>query len=291
MQSQIWLEDEVNNSGTVTDQQALFYYVNLTILKYFNMPELPDVEIFAKNLNKIFARKKLLKVKVINGKKLPDTAASLSKNLDGKLLKKIYRSGKEFRFEFSDGTLLGLHLMLTGDLFIFNAKNDHHSTIVELYFEGGENLALTDRMRNAHIKLNPVDKAGIDALELDFNYLKKIFSRKTTIKNIFLDQDLIRGIGNGYSDEILWEARISPYSIAAAIPDSKIKELVKIIPGVLNEATRKIDKAYPGKVNEEVKEFLKIHRRKGDSPSGRPILIDTKGSRKTYYTDEQKLYT
>jgi formamidopyrimidine-DNA glycosylase len=40
----------------------------------------------------------------------------LSKSLEGKLLKRIFRSGKEFRFEFEDGVLLGLHLMLTGDV-------------------------------------------------------------------------------------------------------------------------------------------------------------------------------
>jgi len=254
------------------------------------MPELPDVELFAKNLDKVFAGSKLLKIKVVNGKKLPDTAQSLSKNLEGKKLKRIYRSGKELRFEFSDGTLVGLHLMLTGDMFIFDSKNDHHSTIIELYFEGGKNLALTDRMKNANIKLNPVDKEGVDALELDFKYLKTLLNRKTTIKNIMLDQDLIRGIGNGYSDEILWETRISPYSIASAIPDEKIRELVKAIPRVLKEATQKIDKAYPGKVNDEVKEFLKIHRRTEKSPTGHQIQIDTKGSRKTYYTDEQVLY-
>jgi formamidopyrimidine-DNA glycosylase len=254
------------------------------------MPEMPDVEVFSKNLDKIFGNKKLIRVKVVNGKKLPDTAAKLSKNLAGKKLKKIFRSGKEMRFEFDDGTLLGLHLMLTGDIFLFEDKNDHHSTIVELYFEGGHNLALTDRMKNAKIALNPIDKEGADALALDYTYLKNIFNRKTAIKNILLDQDLIRGIGNGYSDEILWAARISPYSVASAIPGEKIRQLVKIIPEILMEAAQKIDKAYPGKINDEVKEFLKIHRRVGKSPTGRPIQIDTKGSRKTYYTDEQMLY-
>jgi formamidopyrimidine-DNA glycosylase len=255
------------------------------------MPEIPDVEVFSRNLNKALTEKKLIKVKVVNGKKLPDTAKALSINLEGKILKRIYRSGKEFRFEFQDGTLLGLHLMLTGDMFLFSGKNEHHSTIVELYFEGDKNLALTDRMRNAQIKLNPIDKDGVDAMELDFKYLKKIFNRKSTIKTILLDQDLIRGIGNGYSDEILWEARISPYSVASAIPEEKIKELVKIIPAVLKEATQKIDKAFPGRVNDEVKEFLKIHRKvDAKSPTGYPIHIDTKGSRKTYYTDEQVVY-
>ena len=69
------------------------------------MPELPDIEVFAKNLNKVFANKKLLKVKVVNGKKLPDTAKALSAALEGKIVKRIYRSGKEFRFSFSEGGL------------------------------------------------------------------------------------------------------------------------------------------------------------------------------------------
>jgi formamidopyrimidine-DNA glycosylase len=256
------------------------------------MPELPDVAVFTKNLNSHFAGKKLLKVKVVNGKKLTDTQKKLSDNLQGKTLKRIYRSGKEMRFEFTGGTLLGLHLMLTGDIFIYKDKNDHHSTIVEMIFAGNDCLALTDRMRNAYIVLDPADKEGRDALELDFDYLKKAFHRKTTVKNILLDQDIIRGIGNGYSDEILWETRISPYSVASAIPEEKIKELVKIIPKVLKEATEKIDKAYPGRINDEVKEFHKIHSKtKTVSPTGKPIIIDTKGSRRTYYTEEQIFYS
>ena len=255
------------------------------------MPELPDIAVFTKNLDKQFAGKKLTKIKVVNGKKLADTQQKLSKTLQGKTLKKIYRSGKEMRFEFSDGTLLGLHLMLTGDIFIFENKNDHHSTIVEMIFEGGSAMALTDRMRNAYIVLDPVDKAGRDAFELDFAYLKEALKRKTSIKNILLDQEVIRGIGNGYSDEILWTTRISPYSVASAIPDEKIKDLVKVIPKLLKEATAKIDKAYPGRINDEVKEFHKIHSKtKTVSPTGKEIKIDTKGLRKTYYTEEQILY-
>jgi len=63
-----------------------------------------------------------------------------------------------------------------------------------------------------------------------------------------------------------------------------------VIPALLTDAAKKIDKAHPGKINDEAKEFLKIHRNPHKSPTGRPIQIDTKGSRKTYYTDEQILY-
>jgi formamidopyrimidine-DNA glycosylase len=183
--------------------------------------------------------------------------------------------------------------MLTGDIFVFEKKNDHHSTIAEFYFDTGPALALTDRMKNAHIKLDPVDKSGVDAIsaKLNFKYLQAALKRKTSIKKLLTDQDVIRGIGNSYSDEILWEARISPYSVAAAIPDDKIKQLVVIIKKILKKEITQIYTKFKGKVNGEVKTFLRIHtREKTESPSGAPIIIDKKGMMKTYYTKEQVLY-
>jgi formamidopyrimidine-DNA glycosylase len=257
------------------------------------MPELPDIEVFTRNLNKIFSGKKLLKIKIVNGQKLKDSVNAYPKAINGKMLEKIYRSGKEMRFQFSGGVLLGLHLMLTGDIFIFGKTNDHHSAIAEFYFADGSGLVLTDRMKNANIKLNPVDKLGVDAIsqQLNFKYLKAAFKRKTTIKKLLTDQDVIRGIGNSYSDEILWQAKISPYSIAAAIPDDRIKALVPIIKSTLKKETEQIYKKYKGKINVEVKEFLQIHtKNKMESPTGFPIIIDQKGMMKTYYTKEQVLY-
>ena len=257
------------------------------------MPEIPDVEVFTRNLNQLLAGKKLDKIKVVNGKKLQDSQQALSKALRGKKLEKIYRSGKEMRFLFSGNTLLGLHLMLTGDVFIFDKNNTHKSTIVELHFEDGTGMALTDRMGNANIKLDPVDKAGVDAIsdELDFKYLKAALKRRTSIKNVLTDQDSIRGIGNSYSDEILWACRISPFSVANAIPDDKIKELVTAIKKILKEEIKNIYKNHKGKINVEVKDYLKIHSKTHThSPTGKLIKTVQKGMMKTYYTDEQLLY-
>ncbi len=256
------------------------------------MPELPDIEVFTRNLHKIFAGQKLLRAKIINGKKLPDKPATLTKALKGKKLIKIYRSGKEMRLKFSDGTLLGIHLMLTGDIIVFTKKNTHHSTIAALYFEKA-GLALTDRMKNAKLYLDPVDKSGVDALseKLNYNYLKEALKRKRNIKSLLTDQDIIRGIGNSYSDEILWDVKISPYSIAAAIPAEKVRQLLASIKKVLSKEIKNIYKKHPGKVNGEVKEFLKIHtKEKKQSPTGFPIIIDKKGMMKTYFTSEQVVY-
>ncbi|MGZ5219861.1 MAG: DNA-formamidopyrimidine glycosylase family protein [Chitinophagaceae bacterium] len=257
------------------------------------MPELPDIEVFTRNLKKQFAGQKLVKFKVVNGKKLKDPGKKLSTTLEGKKLLNVYRSGKEMRFEFSGKTILGLHLMLTGDLRPFTGKNEWKSTIVEFHFPKGSGLALTDRMKNANVKLDPEDKAGIDALDrkLNFKTFKNILDRKANIKNVLLDQEKIRGIGNGYADEILWRGRISPFSVAVAIPDEKVKELLKQIKLVLRESIKKIYKKYPGLVHGEVRDFMQIHTKtQSQSPTGAPIKKADRGMLKTYYTNEQVLY-
>ena len=256
------------------------------------MPEIPDIQVFSNNLKKILAGKKISKVKVI-GKKLVDSQVSLTKAITGKKIKDIYRSGKEMRFLFSDDTLMGLHLMLTGDLFLFDKKNEHHSPIVEFYFSDGTGLALCDRMKNANIRLNPVDKKGIDALDkkLNFKYLQEKFKSNAQVKNILLNQDIIRGIGNSYSDEILWATKISPFSIANKIPDDKIKELAKNIKKILQKEIIQINKTHPGLIQGEIKEFLKIHSpKKEKSPTGAIIKTEKRGMLKTYFTEEQVLY-
>src|SRR6478609_11914255 len=157
------------------------------------MPELPDIQVFSLNLKKMYGGKKLIEIKIVNGRSLKDSQKELSKALEGQKLKDVYRSGKEMRFLFSNGKVLGLHLMLTGDLIPFQEQNERKSTKVEFYFEGGNNLALTDRFKNAFIKLNPEDKEGIDALDpkLNYSFLKKVLNRKAAIKSILLDQHVI----------------------------------------------------------------------------------------------------
>ena len=177
------------------------------------MPELPDLQVFAKNLNAVLSRKKLQHIKIINDKKIKDKQSELNENLEGRVLQSVYRTGKELRFQFENNILLGMHLMLHGNLYFFEKKNENKFSIAEFYFENNKGLALTDWQETANIKLNPEDKKGIDALskDLNYNYLKTALQSKAKIKNILTDQNVIRGIGNAYADEILWEAKINRF--------------------------------------------------------------------------------
>ena len=258
------------------------------------MPELPDLQVFSKNLNREFAGKKLVKLNVVEDHKLKISKAKLKKALEGSVLEKVVREGKELHFLFSNGKTLGLHLMLRGNMHIFQKKNEEKFSIVELLFEGDKGLAISDYQKSATVTLDPVIKPSPDALskKVNFRFLKeKLSAKKTTIKNFLLDQDIIRGIGNAYADEILWQAGISPFSICNKIPGEKIKKLTTKIQSVLKNAQKQIFKKDPGIITGELRDFLDIHNsKKNKSPTGGKILNKMVSSRKTYYTNEQKLY-
>lgn len=258
------------------------------------MPELPDLNVFSKNLDKKLTGKKVKKIEVENKSRLKIPVSELKKEIEGSKLKKVYREGKELHFEFSNGNVLGLHLMLHGNLHLFEKRNEKKNTIIEIHFEDGTGLGLTDYQGAAHATLNPVIKDSPDALskEVNYQFLKEKLSKKrTNIKTFLLDQNMIRGIGNAYADEILWEAGISPLSVCNKIPDNKIKDLAKTIQPVLKDAEKQIVKIHPDLISGEERSFLKIHNsKKKESPTGEKIHSKVVNSRITYYTDEQILY-
>lgn len=257
------------------------------------MPELPDLQVFSANLDKMLKGKKVKKVNIPVTKKLKSPAAKIKKALQGSTLQKIYREGKELRFAFDNETIVGMHLMLHGNLNLFDKKNEEKHAIFEMLFDDNTGLALSDWQKMANVSLNPEEKEAPDALskEMNFNFLKQALDKKGNVKTILMDQHVIRGIGNAYADEILWDARISPFSTGNKIPGEKIKTLTKSIKKILKEAEKKIKKAHPGLITGEIRDFLVIHNAKKEkSPTGAPIQSGEINKRKTYYTDEQELF-
>jgi len=258
------------------------------------MPELPDLQAFSRNLDKKLAGKTVKEVIIHNAKKLNVSEKELQAKLEKQKLAAVYRDGKELYIKFSEGDILALHLMLHGKLFFFEGKNDNKYSIIELLFTDDSGLVLTDFQGIATPTLNPEEKEAPDAVDdkAGFTYLKeRLGKKKTNIKAVLLDQKIIRGIGNAYADEILWDAGISPFSASNKLPEEKIKDLVKSIHSVLKDAEQQILKSNPDIINGEVRDFMNIHNsKKKQSPKGAPILIK-EGTRKTYYTEEQTLYS
>lgn len=259
------------------------------------MPELPDLQVFSRNLHKTLAGKVIRKVKVPDNKKSESVnIKELQIAIEGQVLLTVFREGKQLRFIFKNGRVLGIHMMLRGQLFLFDKKNDQKNTIIEIYFTDNSGLALTDPQRKATISLDPKESDAPDALSTRVNvkYLHdSVSNKKAPIKKVLLDQTIIRGIGNAYADEILWNAGISPFSIACNIPPHKINDLNKSIKKVLKDAEKQLAQLHPGIITGEYREFLVIHNSaKKKSPTGAPIVQEIKGRTKTYFTKEQERY-
>jgi formamidopyrimidine-DNA glycosylase len=259
------------------------------------MPELPDLQVFSKNLTTLLKNKKVQELRVPRAKKLNVTVKALNKALVGCKVKEIERIGKELYFHFTGDQVLALHLMLRGKLHFFKNEHEEKFPIIEILFTDNSGLVMTDFQGQATPTLNPPAHDGVDALskEMNLKFFRELLSgSKAAIKKLLLDQHLIRGIGNAYADEILWEARVSPFSVSSKIPREKVTALHKAIARVMKDAQKQIIRRDPKIISGEIRDFLKIHNSKKElSPTGARILIDTGGGRKTYYTDEQILYS
>jgi formamidopyrimidine-DNA glycosylase len=258
------------------------------------MPELPDLQVFSHNLSKKLVGKTVEKLHAINLKKLKTSEKDLNAAITGAVVLSVSREGKELCFTFDNGHVLAVHLMLKGQLHFWQERQDQKFKIFEFVFRDGTCLAMTDFQRQATVTLNPPPKGGVDALSEKINsqFLKEITGRsKSMIKKVMTDQHIIGGIGNAYADEILWDARISPFAVSNKIPDAALEGLAKSIKAVLKKAEKAILKAHPEIISGEVRDFMLIHHpEKTVSPTGARIQVTTLAGRKTYYTEEQKLY-
>lgn len=257
------------------------------------MPELPDLEVFSRNLTDELKGKSLIDIKVFRSAKLNVSEEELKKALRKQRLTRVWRDGKELRFSFKNGAILGIHLMLRGNLIWLDENPEAKYVLMELKFDNLRSLGVTDFQKQARITLNPDASEVPDALDRKANppFWRRQMRSASNIKTLMMDQHVIRGIGNAYADEILWTAGISPFSIANKIPPNKIPVLSGAVRKVLNDAVKQIRKEAPGIISGEVRDFLKIHNsKKTKSPDGASIKKKMKAGRPTYYTGEQKLY-
>jgi formamidopyrimidine-DNA glycosylase len=256
------------------------------------MAELPDLTVFANILTRKFSGQELEKLEVTEERKLNVSVAALREALEGNKLSAVSRSGKTLQLHFSGGKILGLHLMLRGELVALEEGLTPKFQILAFHFAGGHGFAVIDLQKQATPTLNPIPVTAPDALELDEASFTALLSKKrTVIKTLLMDQKLIRGIGNSYADEILYHAGVSPFSIAHVIPAAAVSRLFKSIGTVLHQAIDEITEANADDLTGELKDFMLIHNGKlKETSKGEAIKRDKIGGRTTYYTDTQELF-
>lgn len=257
------------------------------------MPELPDLQVISRNLNKKFANKKVVRLSIYKDKKLNAPVEKFTNIIEGQTVSEIKRNGKELLMIFENQSKLGIHLMLKGEIHLLSESNVKHK-VFEIEFEDNSGFAVTDFMGQAKLILNAPNSNVPDAVskEFDFEYFKPILRKatKSNIKKVLKDQEVVRGIGNAYIDEILWDCKISPLSNASKIPDEKIKDLISSTKKVLQEAIDEITKIDPNIISGEIRSFLKVHTSNPKTPTNFDIKFIELDNKKTYFTDEQALY-
>jgi len=260
------------------------------------MPELPDLEIFKSNIMKRLSSKRLTGLNVFNSAKALFSESSLREELCGRELLDVDRVGKELYFDFGGGRVVSAHLMLNGKMEIVprEAVSSINYKIFSFDFEN-ESLVFSDMGSLCTIKYQPSPDKAPDAFgpafTLDYFLSAAHKKPRTNVKAFLIDQNIVKGIGNAYADEILWEARISPCSLVGKIPADALAALYNAIGAVLRNAVESIRQICPDIISGEERGFLKVHNKKLKSTeTGHRIVIEKIASKTTYYTDEQVLY-
>lgn len=233
------------------------------------MPELPDVVGFQRYLEATSLHQEVAKTTVNDSRLLEDIdAAHLERCLKGRKLEATARHGKYLFARAGDGWLL-LHFGMTGELHywkdpgpapeyaqvIFDFENDAHLAYINKRIIG--KVGFLDDLAGyiAHQNLGP------DALSVDLTsggFLRLLTGRSGPIKARLMDQSLIAGVGNIYSDEILFQARLHPKTGSSDLTKDDIKKLYRVMRRVLRVAADK-----GGDIGQFPKGYFLPHRESG----------------------------
>lgn len=143
------------------------------------MPELPDLQVFASNLQKKLKGKKMTGIEVHATKKIHASEKELNQQFAGKTLKHVYRQGKQLYFDFGKVDVFSMHLMLHGKLVLQNSDEELPKHPIVTFQFNKQYLVLTDFQKMATITVNPQAPVGIDALseQLDAAWLLETLSK------------------------------------------------------------------------------------------------------------------
>lgn len=211
------------------------------------MPELPEVETFRKYIDSTSLYKKINSTEVKNTRILGKvSSASLKRNLNGAKLIATKRHGKNLFVELSNDKWLAMHFGMTGFLKYYkNSEEAPGHVRVLINFSNGYHLAFNcTRMLG---KIDLIDdisgyikkkKLGVDPIEgeLSIKDFYKLFkNRSGLIKSVLMDQNILAGIGNIYSDEILFQAGIHPATYVNRLTENDLKNIYKKMNSVLRK--------------------------------------------------------
>lgn len=257
------------------------------------MPELPDVEVKRKYIESTSMGKAIASVKAPSSRVLKNvTPTSLNSKLKGQELVGTKRRAKFILIQTSGGGTLLMHFGMTGDV-SFRAEGEDAPKYCKarFVFSDGSSLFYTDPRMFGRIALYSTqddsripDIAGLGPEPLDRSFTFKKFdsilrSHNTTVHQVLMDQSLIAGIGNIFSDEIAYQASVLSYRKTSDLTDGERRILYDKMKWTLRKA---ID--LDADLDRRADLFLIPHRGKGGTcPHGHPLESRTIGGRTSWF--------
>jgi formamidopyrimidine-DNA glycosylase len=234
------------------------------------MPELPDVEVFRRYLEETSLNQEIADVTVAAPEMLQGTdAGKLAAGLKGAVFTTTRRHGK-YMFAGTDGKgWLVLHFGMTGYLMYFrDPGQDTSHDRMRVDFANGWHLAYDCQRKLGEIGYvkDPADlaaakKLGPDPMWPNFDrsaFDRAVSKRRGSVKTLLMNQEVMAGIGNIYSDEILFQAGIHPRTPAGDLGPQQWDRLFEALKEVLGSAIE--SGADPERMPAH---FMLPHRREG----------------------------
>jgi formamidopyrimidine-DNA glycosylase len=241
------------------------------------MPELPDIAVYIEALEQRILGHVLEQIQV-PGPSLLRTAKPPLESVNGHKVVALRRIGKRIAIGLDNDLWLVIHLMIAGRLH-WNEKRvvpDGRRTLAAFDFDSGT-LTLTEagsrKRASLHLlagasELAKHDPGGIDVLAADLGqFSRALTSANHTLKRALSDPRLFSGIGNAYSDEILYHAQLSPVALTQRLDADQINRLYKAIRDTLTQWTQDLRAKAGGKFPKKVTAFhdeMAVHGRYGE---------------------------
>ncbi len=238
------------------------------------MPELPDISVYIEALDAKTRGQRLLEVRLASPFLLRTAEPPLSASFDREVVA-LRRLGKRIVFSLAGDLHLVLHLMIAGRLRWKDdaAKIPGKVGLAAFDFDSGT-LLLTEASSKKRASLHLVqgteglsahDRGGLEVVGSSRHEFSAAIRRENhTLKRTLTDARLFSGIGNAYSDEILFDAQLSPMKLSQSLSDEDIERLHRSTLSVLERFTDAIRAEAGGELPQKVTAFrddMMVHGR------------------------------
>jgi formamidopyrimidine-DNA glycosylase len=214
------------------------------------VPELPDIVVYIEALEKRILGRALQRVDVVSPFLLRTAVPPLS-STEGKRVLGLRRLGKRICIGLEEDLWLVLHLMIAGRLHWREGKSkvSRPRGLATFEFDGGTLLwteAGSQKRASLHAiagedGLRMLDPGGLEVLATGIDEFARVLqSANHTLKRALTDPRLLSGIGNAYSDEILFEARLSPLALTQKLRSEEVNRLFTAARDTLTRWTERL---------------------------------------------------